>query len=187
MSKVRPGGGTQSDLNLAGPWRVPRVLDQLHHGKRFARGGRRLCQAVPINRKPVLHALALFICVWRVAHQYVACSGSRGPLPRPQRRVSGFRSPQMCIPFSASSNDDTGHSFGFRLRPLAGFIAQINPDIPYSLLAFHPAFLMDDLPRTSAARMGRCHAAARGGSEKDSHRQPPPLVGRGLSLYVAQV
>ncbi len=32
---------------------------------------------------------------------------------------------------------------------IAGFIASLNPTIPYSLLAFYPCFLMDDLPRTS--------------------------------------
>ena len=46
------------------------------------------------------------------------------------------------------------------VRPLAQFIARLNPDIPYSLLAFHPMFLMDDLPGTSLAHMERCYAAA---------------------------
>lgn len=32
---------------------------------------------------------------------------------------------------------------------IAGFIASINPDIPYVLLAFHPQFMMNDLPPTS--------------------------------------
>ncbi|MDI6839241.1 MAG: radical SAM protein [bacterium] len=38
---------------------------------------------------------------------------------------------------------------------IAQFIASLNPDIPYSLLAFSPCFLMSDLPRTS-----RAHAEA---------------------------
>jgi pyruvate formate lyase activating enzyme len=29
------------------------------------------------------------------------------------------------------------------------FIANLNPDIPYALLAFHPHFVMHDLPLTS--------------------------------------
>jgi pyruvate formate lyase activating enzyme len=45
------------------------------------------------------------------------------------------------------------------VRPLAQFIARLNPDIPYSLLAFHPQFLMNDLPATSAAHMERCLTA----------------------------
>src|SRR3972149_10519475 len=32
------------------------------------------------------------------------------------------------------------------VKSLAHFIASINPDIPYSLLAFHPHFYMSDLP-----------------------------------------
>ena len=32
---------------------------------------------------------------------------------------------------------------------IARFIASFNPDIPYSLLAFHPQFYMKDLPSTS--------------------------------------
>lgn len=36
----------------------------------------------------------------------------------------------------------------FEIEKLAQFISGINPAIPYSLLAFHPQFLMDDLPLT---------------------------------------
>ena len=36
---------------------------------------------------------------------------------------------------------------------IASFIVPLNPDIPYSLLAFAPQFVMRDLPTTS-----RCHA-----------------------------
>jgi pyruvate formate lyase activating enzyme len=32
---------------------------------------------------------------------------------------------------------------------IARFIASLNPEIPYSLLAFHPHFFMQDLPTTS--------------------------------------
>ena len=35
------------------------------------------------------------------------------------------------------------------IEKLAQFIVSLSPDIPYSLLAFHPQFLMDDLPYTS--------------------------------------
>jgi pyruvate formate lyase activating enzyme len=39
----------------------------------------------------------------------------------------------------------------YEIEKIAGFLADINPEIPYSLLAFHPHFLMIDLPTTSAA------------------------------------
>jgi pyruvate formate lyase activating enzyme len=44
---------------------------------------------------------------------------------------------------------------------LASFIAAINPDIPYALLAYAPSFLMDDSPTTSAAQAHLCLEAAK--------------------------
>jgi pyruvate formate lyase activating enzyme len=46
------------------------------------------------------------------------------------------------------------------IRGIARFIAALNPEIPYSLLAFHPQFRMTDLPATSRALAERCRAAA---------------------------
>lgn len=44
---------------------------------------------------------------------------------------------------------------------LARMIASLDPEIPYRLLAFHPGFLMENLPTTSRAHAERCLAAAR--------------------------
>lgn len=44
---------------------------------------------------------------------------------------------------------------------IAAFIAAINPQIPYSLLAFYPTFYMTDLPCTSARQAREAEAAAR--------------------------
>jgi pyruvate formate lyase activating enzyme len=44
---------------------------------------------------------------------------------------------------------------------IAEFIADIDPDIPYSLLAFHPQFLMTDLPLTSRRHAHEAESAAR--------------------------
>jgi pyruvate formate lyase activating enzyme len=44
---------------------------------------------------------------------------------------------------------------------IARFIASLDPAIPYSLLGFHPDFLMHDLPATSRAHTERCEAAGR--------------------------
>jgi len=43
---------------------------------------------------------------------------------------------------------------------IAGYIAGLNPDIPYSLLAFYPHFYIDDLPTTSRAHAMRCKEVA---------------------------
>jgi len=42
------------------------------------------------------------------------------------------------------------------IRSLARFIASINPDIPYSLLAFYPHFYMKDLPLISKTEAYEC-------------------------------
>jgi pyruvate formate lyase activating enzyme len=43
---------------------------------------------------------------------------------------------------------------------IARFIAGLNPDIPYSLLGFHPHFFMPDLPRTSVRHAQEAETAA---------------------------
>ena len=47
------------------------------------------------------------------------------------------------------------------VRQIAAFVARISPRIPYSLLAFHPHFQMQDLPRTSSAHAQAAAQAAR--------------------------
>jgi pyruvate formate lyase activating enzyme len=44
---------------------------------------------------------------------------------------------------------------------IARFIADLNPDIPYSLLGFHPHFFMPDLPCTSVRHAQEAESAAR--------------------------
>ena len=39
---------------------------------------------------------------------------------------------------------------------IADFIAHLNPEIPYSLLAFYPQFYLQDLPTTSRSHALRC-------------------------------
>ena len=44
---------------------------------------------------------------------------------------------------------------------IAGFIASLNPEIPYSLLGFHPDYRMQDLAATSRKQAQKCLDAAR--------------------------
>jgi pyruvate formate lyase activating enzyme len=44
---------------------------------------------------------------------------------------------------------------------IAKFIADINPNIPYSLLGFYPHFMLNDLPTTSKAHAERCLKVAK--------------------------
>jgi len=48
------------------------------------------------------------------------------------------------------------------VKEIASFIAKLNPDIPYSLLAFYPTFVLKDLPTTSYTHAMRCLEAAKG-------------------------
>lgn len=43
---------------------------------------------------------------------------------------------------------------------IAGFLAALNPEIPYSLLAFYPHFYLQDLPTTSRTHALRCREVA---------------------------
>ena len=44
---------------------------------------------------------------------------------------------------------------------LARFIAELDPEIPYALLGFHPHFFLPDLPRTSVRHAEAAEATAR--------------------------
>ena len=49
---------------------------------------------------------------------------------------------------------------------IAGFIADLDPSIPYSLLSFHPDYHMADLPYTSLGQAIECYNAAKGHLER---------------------
>jgi len=55
------------------------------------------------------------------------------------------------------------------VKNIAGFIADQNPEIPYILLAFHPDYLMDDLPPTSRKHMDDAVKAAKDVGLKNVH------------------
>jgi pyruvate formate lyase activating enzyme len=47
------------------------------------------------------------------------------------------------------------------VESIAEFIADINPEIPYGLLAFHPAYLMKDIPYSSLKQVIECYRIAK--------------------------
>jgi pyruvate formate lyase activating enzyme len=53
-----------------------------------------------------------------------------------------------------------GYVGAVEVAAIAKFIAAVNPDVPYSLLAFHPDFMMTDLPTTSRREAEECLKAA---------------------------
>jgi pyruvate formate lyase activating enzyme len=46
------------------------------------------------------------------------------------------------------------------VRCISKWIASLNPEIPYALLAFHPQFFFKDLPTTSRTMAFRCKEVA---------------------------
>lgn len=64
-------------------------------------------------------------------------------------------------PLVASTLLVPGYIDAREVKAIAQFIAGLDPNIPYALLAFHGDFLMTDLPSTSRKQAERCLAAAR--------------------------
>lgn len=54
-----------------------------------------------------------------------------------------------------------GYTDEKEVEGIAQFIADLNPEIPYSLLIFHPAHYMTDLPITPPDQIERCYQVAR--------------------------
>jgi len=54
-----------------------------------------------------------------------------------------------------------GYIDSFEVEQIAEFIASFDAEIPYSLLVFHPAFLMADLPITSLEQTIECYKSAK--------------------------
>lgn len=52
---------------------------------------------------------------------------------------------------------------------IAGWLASLDPSIPYSLLVFHPQFFMEDLPVTSRRQATACLEAAKGAGLERVH------------------
>ncbi len=65
------------------------------------------------------------------------------------------------------------------VRQIAEYIAGIDPDIPYALLAFAPSFFMSDLPCTTVEHAAEAEAAARAAGLKNVRIGNRHLLGLG--------
>ncbi len=54
-----------------------------------------------------------------------------------------------------------GYIDAYEIEKIAAFIADLNPEIPYSLLLFHPDFYMSDMPYTSKKQLNDCLKTAK--------------------------
>jgi len=62
---------------------------------------------------------------------------------------------------TASTLMVSGYIDGEEVEEIARFIAEIDPTIPYTLLAFYPQYKMNDLPTTSRKTAEECYRRAR--------------------------
>lgn len=65
-------------------------------------------------------------------------------------------------PLVASTTVVPGYIDAEEISRIAGFIAALDPTIPYALLAFQPQFVLSDLPPSTREIMDACLDAARG-------------------------
>ncbi|MDI6868705.1 MAG: radical SAM protein [Coprothermobacterota bacterium] len=70
-----------------------------------------------------------------------------------------------------------GYVDGEEVEKIASFIASLNPDIPYSLLAFYPQFRMEDLPTTSRRQAEEAMEAAKKAGLRNVHLGNVHLLG----------
>lgn len=61
---------------------------------------------------------------------------------------------------------------------IASYLAELNPEIPYSLLAFYPHFHLQDLPTTSRGHALRCKEVAENVGLKRVHLGNLHLLGK---------
>jgi pyruvate formate lyase activating enzyme len=94
---------------------------------------------------------------------HIALTGSTN-----QRTLNNFRRAAEKIkqrpippPLVANTLLVPGYIDSAEIRAIANFIASVNPDIPYSLLAFHPQFFMSDMPLTPSTLADDCLKAAK--------------------------
>jgi pyruvate formate lyase activating enzyme len=81
-------------------------------------------------------------------------------------------------PLIASTLLVPGYVDEIEVAALAGYLAQLNPEIPYSLLAFYPHFYLNDLPTTSRSHALRCKKVAQDAGLKRVNVGNLHLLGR---------
>jgi pyruvate formate lyase activating enzyme len=99
---------------------------------------------------------------------HIALTGAtnRRTLENFSRAASRFSERPAPPPVIANSLLVPGYMDAEEIGNIARFIASVNPDVPYSLLAFYPHFYMSDMPLTSRRLAEKCREAALGAGLK---------------------
>ncbi len=101
--------------------------------------------------------------VWDESLSKVLCGVSnRAALDNFREIGERFFKQRLEVPvLTASTLLVPGYVDAVEVENIARFIAEIDPDIPYTLLAFYPQYVMDDLPTTSWKQARECYNAAK--------------------------
>jgi pyruvate formate lyase activating enzyme len=94
-------------------------------------------------------------------HRALTGASNRATLENFRRAARRFRERPSPPPLLASTLLVPGYVDAREVSRIAAFIAALDPDIPYALLAFAPQFAMADLPPTSLLHARQAEAAAR--------------------------
>lgn len=98
---------------------------------------------------------------WNEGVHYALCGITNTQTLENFRRLADWNERRPEPPFLiASTLLVPGYVDEEEVSAIARFIAGLNPKIPYSLLAFYPAFYLRDLPTTSRSHALRCRDAA---------------------------
>jgi pyruvate formate lyase activating enzyme len=94
-------------------------------------------------------------------HRLLTGISNRRTLENFERAARRFGERPEPPPIIASTLLVPGYVDSAQVGKMARFIASLNPEIPYALLAFAPHFRMEDLPPTSLRHAAQAEAAAR--------------------------
>lgn len=98
---------------------------------------------------------------WDEGIHYALCGVTNQKTLENFETLSGWISERPDPPFLlASTLLVPGYVDEREVEAIAGFIAGLDPEIPYSLLAFYPHFYLHDLPTTSRRHAIRCKEVA---------------------------
>ncbi len=107
---------------------------------------------------------------WDEGLHYALCGVTNKQTLNNFKALSGLSRKRPEPPFLiASTLLVPGYIDEMEVGQIARYIASLNPEIPYSLLAFYPQFYLQDLPTTSRGHALRCKEAAEKMGLKNVH------------------
>jgi len=100
---------------------------------------------------------------WNESLNLALCGVSNAPTLRAFKMIGEkfFRRREELPILTASTLLIPGYVDVEEVENIAKFISETNPEIPYTLLAFYPQYVMNDLPTTRREQADHCYQAAK--------------------------